>query len=80
MHVQCFILPVCVSVDMKKCDSSLHGLECVPPDEIDLAIVDITMYYSDKLCEAILMINCSKHVTLFDESVCGNDNVTYSDQ
>ncbi|XP_045207272.2 agrin-like [Mercenaria mercenaria] len=53
-----------------------HG-SGVNAGEVDAAIVDVELHYSEKLCLEILLVDCARHVTQGDEKVCGSDGVTY---
>ncbi|XP_052220332.1 uncharacterized protein LOC127837375 isoform X2 [Dreissena polymorpha] len=51
-----------------------------PPSggEVDAAIVNIDIHYTDELCLALLLVDCATHVTKGDEQVCGSNGVTYN--
>lgn len=50
------------------------------PAEVDAAIVNLGLHYNDKLCLELLLVDCSKHVTVGDEKICGSNYVTYENQ
>lgn len=59
--------------------SNQHG-GTVSPGEVDAAIVNIELHYNDKLCLELLLVDCTKHVTVGDEKVCGSNGITYENQ
>ncbi|XP_052238340.1 uncharacterized protein LOC127849631 [Dreissena polymorpha] len=51
----------------------------VGPGEINAALENLEMHYSDHLCHDIRDLNCARHQVMHDEQICGTDGITYSD-
>ncbi|KAL4218826.1 hypothetical protein ACF0H5_021414 [Mactra antiquata] len=63
---------------VSSCNGQGHGSGHVPDSsQVDAAIVNLNYHYNEKLCLELLLVDCTKHVTVGDEKICGSNGVTY---
>ncbi|KAL4218827.1 hypothetical protein ACF0H5_021415 [Mactra antiquata] len=63
-------------LDVGSCGGG-HGSHPSISSEVDIAIQNLNYLYNDHFCRELLLVDCTTHVTVGDEKICGSNGVTY---